>query len=112
MARTPRVRRPTLFVIGGAEDRVGATTVLRRFVRLAGGQRSRIVVVPTASTLQEEVAAAYTEVFTRLGCPDVAVVNPASRRESADPALVASVDGATGLFMSGGSQLKLSQYLP
>ncbi len=112
MARTMKARRPTLFVIGGAEDRVGATTVLRRFVRLAGGRHSRIVVVPTASTLQEEVAAAYTEVFTRLGCPEVAIVNPASRRESADPALVAAVDGATGLFMSGGSQLKLSQYLP
>ncbi len=112
MARTLKARRPTLFVIGGAEDRVGATTVLRRFVRLAGGRHSRIVVVPTASTLQEEVAAAYTEVFTRLGCPEVAIVNPVSRRESADPALVAAVDGATGLFMSGGSQLKLSQFLP
>src|SRR6476646_10222906 len=58
---------PTLFIIGGAEDRVGKATVLRRFVRLAGGRSARIVVIPTASSFQDEVVAAYTEVFTRLG---------------------------------------------
>ncbi|MGE9807623.1 MULTISPECIES: cyanophycinase [unclassified Janibacter] len=101
-----------LFIIGGAEDRVGRATVLRRFVRIAGGRRSRIVIIPTASSFQDEVVEAYTEVFMRLGCSQIEVVNPANRREASDPEAVRRIDDATGVFMSGGSQLKLSQYLP
>ena len=41
--------------------------MLRRFVRLAGGRRARIVLIPTASSFQDEVVASYREVFTRLG---------------------------------------------
>jgi cyanophycinase len=111
MARST-ARKPTLFIIGGAEDRVGKATVLRRFVRLAGGRRSRIVIIPTASSFQDEVVASYTEVFNRLGASDLAVANPQNRLESHDDAAVALVDGATGIFMSGGSQLKLSQRFP
>jgi cyanophycinase len=103
---------PTLLVIGGAEDRVGKASLLRHFVTLSGGRRSRLVIVPTASSFQNEVVASYTEVFTRLGAARVEVVNPATRAESSDPDLVAVVDDATGVFLSGGSQLRLSQLLP
>jgi cyanophycinase len=111
-AGAPRRATPTLLVIGGAEDRLGKATVLRRFVRLAGGRRSKIVLVPTASSFQDEVTESYREVFTRLGAPEPAVVNPPDRSAAHDPALVSLVDGATGIFLSGGSQLRLSQRLP
>src|SRR5690242_7659745 len=107
-----RRRHPTLFIIGGAEDRVGKATVLRRFVRLAGGRRARIVLIPTASSFPDEVTASYTDVFTRLGAPAPSVVDPQDRTQAHDEALVALVDEATGVFMSGGSQLKLSQRFP
>jgi cyanophycinase len=103
---------PTLLVIGGAEDRVGKATVLRRFVRLAGGRQADIVLIPTASSFQDEVTDSYTEVFTRLGAPAPRVVNPATRQDAHDPRAVALLDAATGIFMSGGSQLKLSQRFP
>ncbi|WP_392542049.1 cyanophycinase [Oryzobacter telluris] len=103
---------PTLFVIGGAEDRVGKASLLRHFLKLCGGRRSTIVVIPTASSFQDEVGASYTEVFTRLGASSVTIVNPATREEAHDPELVAAIDAATGVFMSGGSQLRLSQLLP
>jgi cyanophycinase len=103
---------PTLFVIGGAEDRVGKASLLRHFLKIAGGRRASIVVIPTASSFQDEVGASYTEVFTRLGAQDVTIVNPATREQAHDPELVAAVDRATGVFMSGGSQLRLSQLLP
>jgi cyanophycinase len=104
--------QPTLLIIGGAEDRVGAATLLRRFVRLAGGRRSRIVLIPTASSLQAEVTAAYEEALGRLGVTHVEVVNPRSRAEAHDPAAVATIERATGVFLTGGSQLRLSQFLP
>ena len=103
---------PTLFIVGGAEDRVGKASLLRQFLKLSGGRRSRLVLVPTASSFQDEVVASYTEVFTRLGAPGVRVVNPASREDAHDPESVAALDDATGVFMSGGSQLRLSQFLP
>lgn len=99
-----------LVIVGGAEDKAGRSTVLRRFVRLAGGKgRARIVVVPTASSVQPEMIAMYTEVFTRLGAADVTAVTPHTRREAADPALAAATAGATGIYLTGGNQVKLSQ---
>lgn len=107
-----RRQEPTLLVIGGAEDRVGTAVLLRRFVRLAGGRRARIVLIPTASSMQDEVTAAYREVFGRLGVTRLDVVNPASRAAADDPAGVRALDAATGIFLTGGSQLRLSQFLP
>ena len=103
---------PTLFIVGGAEDRVGKASLLRQFLKLSGGRRARLVLVPTASSFQDEVVSSYTEVFTRLGAPDVRVVNPATREDAHDPDAVAALDAATGIFISGGSQLRLSQVFP
>ena len=103
---------PTLFIIGGAEDRVGKAALLRQFVKLCGGRRAKLVLIPTASSFQQEVTTAYTEVFARLGAPRLDVVNPATRADAHDPVAVAAIDAASGIFMSGGSQLRLSQLLP
>ena len=101
-----------LVVIGGAEDKVGRRTVLRRFVRLAGGKgKARIVVVPTASSVEQEMVEVYSDLFTRLGAVEVTAVRPSSRAAADDPDLAARTASATGIFMTGGNQLKLSQYL-
>src|SRR5450631_2533552 len=105
MARTVHT---SLLIIGGAEDKVGRATVLRRFVRLAGGRSARIVVIPSASSLPDEAVQTYNTAFGRLGAPEVVVVNPRSRRGAAREALVSAMDDATGVFMTGGNQLKLS----
>ncbi len=106
MARTVHT---SLLIIGGAEDKVGRATVLRRFVRLAGGRKARIVVIPTASSFPDEAVEAYTTIFSRLGAPEVVAVDPPSRSAAATDALVQAIDNATGVFMTGGNQLKLSQ---
>lgn len=108
MEPTPRT---SLLIIGGAEDKHGRVTILRRFVRLAGGRKASLVIIPTASSIQEEAVEVYSGLFARLGVTDVATVNPSSRLEAEDPALVEAVDRATGIFMTGGNQLKLSQYV-
>ena len=112
MAAPSRTVTRRLLIIGGAEDRTGSAQILRRFVRLSGGRRSRIAVIPTASGFQDEVAASYTEVFQRLGAPPPTIVNPIDRRAASDPVAVAALEEATGIFMTGGSQLKLSQVFP
>ena len=97
-----------LLVIGGAEDKTGRGAILARFVRLAGGAQARIAVVATASALGEEIVEVYREVFGKLGVAVVRAPRPSNRSEAADPALVAELTEATGIFMTGGNQTKLS----
>jgi cyanophycinase len=97
-----------LLVIGGAEDKLGKRTVLKEFVQRAGGTGARIAVVPTASSLGPEIVEVYAALFTRLGAAEVYAVRPQDRAQACDPTVVAELDRATGIFMTGGNQLKLS----
>ena len=97
-----------LLVIGGAEDKLGKRTVLKEFIERAGGPGARIAVLPTASSLGSEIIDVYAALFTRLGAAEVYGVRPETRSQSSDPAMVAELDRATGIFITGGNQLKLS----
>ncbi len=46
--------RRQLVIIGGAEDRTGECTILREFVRRAGGNQARIVIMTVATSLPKE----------------------------------------------------------
>ncbi|HEX4685300.1 MAG TPA: cyanophycinase [Nocardioides sp.] len=97
-----------LMIIGGAEDKLKKRTILGDFVAAAGGPDARIVVIPTASSLGDEVVEVYDALFRRLGAGEVIACRPESRDDAHDPDLVKVVDEATGVFMTGGNQLKLS----
>ena len=101
----------TLFAIGGAEDKSGPRTVLRRFVDAAGGANSAICVVPTASSLGPEVVDVYAALFRRLGAGNVTSVRPSSRADADEQAGADVVAAATGIFLTGGNQLKLAQVI-
>jgi len=94
--------------IGGAEDKLRKRTILQEFVRAAGGLDARIAVVPTASSIGREVTEVYDALFRREGAVDVVAVRPESREQAHDERLVAALEEATGIFMTGGNQLKLS----
>jgi cyanophycinase len=97
-----------LLVIGGAEDKLGRRTVLGEFVDLAGGPDARIAVIPTASSLGPGIIEVYAAIFGRLGAAEVYGVRPEDRAQASSPELVEQLDRATGIFMTGGNQLKLS----
>ncbi len=104
----PKSQEGDLLVIGGAEDKLGKRTVLKEFVARAGGSEARIAVVPTASSLGPEIIEVYEALFRRLGAAEVYGVRPESRAQASDPDVVASLEKATAIFMTGGNQLKLS----
>ncbi len=97
-----------LFAIGGAEDKLKKRTVLQEFVEAAGGAKARIVVVPTASALGPDVIDVYRALFAALGAASVVGVRPENREDADDPAFLEPLDDATGIFMTGGNQLKLA----
>ncbi len=100
-----------LFAIGGAEAKLRRRTVLRAFVEAAGGAGARIAVVPSASSLGAEVVEVYRAAFGSLGAAEVLSVRPESRSDAQDLALAAQLAEATGVFMTGGNQLKLSSFI-
>lgn len=102
------VSRGDLVLIGGAEDKLGPKTILQRFIDLAGGSDSRIVILATASSLGESTVEVYQRLFTGMGAAEVTGLRPMGRSEANDESTTAALDGATGVFMTGGNQSKLT----
>jgi cyanophycinase len=97
-----------VMLIGGAEDKLKAKRILARFVKFAGGRDAHVVVVSTASQLGEITTKTYEKLFTELGVPRVSGLSPQDRGEAEDPKVAAILNDATGVFLTGGNQLRLS----
>jgi cyanophycinase len=97
-----------VIVIGGAEDKVRERVILSRFVKLAGGHDARIAVISTASSLGPLAGEMYRRVFTELGAAEVHPIHTVTRAQCSDPIAVRTVREATGIFLTGGNQLRLS----
>jgi cyanophycinase len=95
-------------VIGGAEDKLRDRVILSRFVKLADGPGAHIVVISTASSLGDEATEFYRHLFESLGLTRITGLRPLTRDEANDPAVVATLEDATGVFLTGGNQLRLS----
>lgn len=100
-----------LLIIGGAEDKEGDRTILREFVRRAGGLQARIAVMTVATGLPGEVGEQYLSIFERLGVADVRVVDTAERRDASDPQAIEAIEQATGVFFTGGNQARITECL-
>ena len=101
----------TVIVIGGAEDKVKDRLILGRFVALAGGRDARIAVISTASSLGPEAGARYRAIFTELGAAKVMPLHAETRTQANDEHIARQVRDATGVFMTGGNQLRLSSMI-
>jgi cyanophycinase len=98
-----------VMVIGGAEDKLRDKVILSRFVKFAGGADGRVVVIATASSLGDRATAMYDEIFTGLGVGQITGLVPEERDEADDPATADAVRDATGVFLTGGNQSRLTQ---
>ena len=96
--------------IGGSEDKSAHAVILRRVLALAGGRKANIVILPTASQL-EETGRLYERVFTKLGAGTVSSIPIATRRDCNNPEYAERCSQATGIFLTGGNQLRLSSIL-
>lgn len=110
---TPHLSHPGLLLaIGGAEDKTRERVILRYFLEAAGGSDAAIVVLATASEMPE-TGERYADLFYRMHADSVEVLRIDTREhalEARDEALDL-LEYATGLFLTGGSQLKFSSAL-
>src|SRR4029077_13278298 len=103
-------RRGWIIPIGGAENKENDRRSLERFVRVSGGQDADIVVIPTASRMHE-TGSRYEQGFRDNGAERVTVMGFYTRRDCAEPARLERLDEASGIFFTGGNQLRLTTLL-
>lgn len=96
--------------IGGAEDKETRRRILKRFVRLSGGRDARIAIIPTASRLAD-TGARYEELFDRLEAGRAVSIDFAAREDGERDDYLRELEGATGVFFTGGNQLRISTIL-
>ena len=98
----------TLVVLGGGDD----DKFLALLVGLLPGPEATIEVLTTASRRQPaRTAAAYAHSWHLLGCPHVRHLQVDESNPADDPATLARLRRATLVFMSGGDQERLTDFL-
>ena len=96
--------------IGGAENKENDRDILERFLTVSGGESANIVVIPTASRVHE-TGPRYEKIFTDLGADKVAVMDFDTRRDCQEHGRLDRLEQATGIFFTGGNQLRLTTLL-
>jgi cyanophycinase len=96
--------------IGGAENKENDRRVLERFVAVSGGADADIVVIPTASRLNE-TGPRYEKLFRELGAARVSVMDFDTRRDCQEAGRLQRLEEASGIFFTGGNQLRLTTLL-
>jgi cyanophycinase len=96
--------------VGGNEEKTGDAGILRRFLELAGGDEARIAVIPTASN-RADTGARYARLFDELGARRADVLAYAERRDAERDEWLRLLENATGIFLTGGNQLRISTIL-
>lgn len=102
-----QIIKSAVMVIGGGEDKVQDRKILKAFVESSGGSQSRIAIIPCASREPDIIGRIYHDIFTELGSSMVEVLDIRERPTDDYPAAEALVDRFTGIFMTGGDQLRL-----
>jgi cyanophycinase len=98
----------SVMIIGGAEDKIRDRVILSRFTTLAGGSDGVVAVISTASSLGHLAGERYREIFTGLGIPTVRPLHAMTRGQANDETFARQLRDATGIFLTGGNQLRLS----
>lgn len=96
-----------LMAIGGALDHK-SPRILQEFIRRAGGEQARLLVLPQASSLAD-TGEFYRTAFASLGVRRLAKVLACTERSQVDtPDNLQAVRSAEGIFIAGGNQMRLT----
>ena len=102
--------RGFIIPIGGAVSKRKNPIILEKFVKLCGGDKAVITVIPTATKLEEN-GEIFTNLFTEMGASDVFSIDIKKRSDCSNEIYLSRLMKSTGVFISGGNQLRLSTFL-
>ncbi|MBX7046826.1 MAG: cyanophycinase [Ignavibacteria bacterium] len=111
MAKSSQSFGGPILIIGGAEDKFNERHIIRKFISLSGDKKANILIIPVASDFAEIAAKLYTTIFSSLGVKKITVLEAASRQDIMDLNADKMLDNLTGVFITGGDQMRLSSIL-
>ncbi len=103
----PQSTKTAIMVIGGAEDKVHGREILSSFFYRSGASDAQIAIIPSASREPAVIGARYYDIFTDMGAKRIEILDIRDRDQCEDPTMQAYVESCTGIFMTGGDQLRL-----
>lgn len=100
-------RKGALVIHGGGSGAVGS---IERFMKLAGGPNSRIVIIPTAAgdDNYEQFDHLVMRRLRGLGAVNLRVLHAKSRSEADSDEFAAAIAAARGIWFTGGRQWRLA----
>jgi cyanophycinase len=103
----PSPTKTAILVIGGAEDKVHGREILHTFFNRCGGSEAIIGIIPSASREPALIGDRYVKIFEDLGAKYTKVLDVRDRDQGSDSIYLEYVEECTGIFMTGGDQLRL-----
>lgn len=101
--------RGALLIIGGHEDKEGERVILKELARRLDG--GKLVVATVASHEREGYFDSYLEAFRDLGVGDMVELYVDERCDSEAAEALEKLDGAAGVFFTGGDQLRITSQI-
>lgn len=103
----PQSTKTAILVIGGAEDKVHGREILHTFFERSGGTDAVLGIIPSASREPRLVGDRYQRIFEDMGAKQVEILDIRDRAQGTDSYYLKYVEDCTGIFLTGGDQLRL-----
>tara|TARA_Y100000815_G_scaffold192302_1_gene175757 strand:- start:152 stop:1021 length:870 start_codon:yes stop_codon:yes gene_type:complete len=84
-------------------------SILSRVVQESGGKEASIIIIPTASSIPDEVGENYIRAFSKLGCTNIKIMDIREREQSEDPEYIEWIKTANCIMFSGGNQSEITR---
>ena len=108
---TPQATKTAVLVIGGAEDKVHGREILQTFFERAGSTDAHIAIIPSASREPALTGGRYLSIFEEMGAKQVELLDIREREQCEEPYIQLCLEACTGVFLTGGDQLRLCAVL-
>lgn len=96
-----------ILIIGGAEDKVHGKEILQTFFNRSGATDAVLGIIPCASREPTLIGDRYYRIFEEMGAKQIKIIDIRDRSSADDPIHLDFVEECTGIFMTGGDQLRL-----
>lgn len=102
-------RTGPLFIIGGHEDKAGKRQILKSIADRLNGRQ--LIIATVASHQPEGYFDSYRDAFAALGLTDLVELYVDERSETLNGDYLKLLEGAAGLFFTGGDQLRIASQI-
>lgn len=103
--------KTAIMIIGGAEDKAQKCEVLHTFFYRSGSTDARIAIIPSASHKPARTGGQYIKLFERMSAKQIELLDIRGRKECMKSNVLAYLEACTGVFFTGGDQLRLTETL-